>query len=123
MRESKFRAISAEELVSDDQWLIGFGIDYAEMVDGSTEAYLYTTHGVYEVVPETVGQFIGIKDSNDAEICEGDRFSLGSDVGTIVYMNGAFRVDWDEPYTWGIDRLIYMVHDKGEVVGNIHAKN
>lgn len=69
-----------------------------------------------QVDPETVGQYTGVPDENGTDIYEKDRFKLGEDIGTVVFENGAFWVKWDEPYSWGIDRLLCNFRSRGEVV-------
>ena len=92
---------------------------------------------VYEVAPETVGQFTGIVDKNDKQIFEGDIFQLEDDVvAVVVFSDGCFRLEeyglcgtWTEsgydecgggygiiecePIDW------YFLKDM-EVIGNIH---
>ncbi|MEE4578796.1 YopX family protein [Paenibacillus polymyxa] len=133
MREIKFRGISVERLVGDNQWLEGFGVDFCEMTDGTTEAYLYTNfNGVCRVIPETVGQHTGLKDSkrtpefpDGQEIYEDDistkeemLFPLhGTRTGIVKYIDGSYLLeDLD-----GKDGD-YLFSESAEitVIGNIH---
>ena len=73
----------------------------------------------YDVIPETVGQYTGLKDRGGQKIFVGDKIinkrKLG-DVGEVVFWNGAFCVQWQRH---PMDYLAYAWRDN-EVVGNIH---
>ena len=90
----------------------------------------------YEVDPYTVGQFTGLRDKNNVNICEGDIVKFTDDVfgrahiGRVIFRDGAF------PIMTRIYKLIFhqighpdFYHDMGsttridyiyEVIGNIH---
>ena len=89
-------------------WDKGFKYDFGDGTEG--------THWHIEVIPETVGQYTGLKDKNGIEI----------------YKNSRIRVTWDdgeiEEYTviqsgWGFccDNFAYLPEtDQIEVIGHIH---
>ena len=76
----------------------------------------------YEVIPETVGQFTGLKDKNWVEIYEGDIFHLGDKniTYTVVWHDTGLRGKQN-----GASNYVGIEHWKRhiEIIGNIHDKN
>ncbi|MCP3778782.1 YopX family protein [Paenibacillus sp. MZ03-122A] len=130
MRDIKFRGISVERLVGDNQWLEGFGVDFCEMTDGTTEVYLYTNfNGVCRVIPETVGQYTGLRDREGEDIYE-DYILDGSYKNPmsgemvkrhykVTYKKGGFYAEMIGHHPFGTT-LLYFENENAVVIGNIH---
>lgn len=116
MNKYLFRGVRAD----GEGWVYGYyvilknhnSIDYIE----SYQIILNNGHS-YEVIPETVGQWTGLKDKNDVKIFEGDRVKIENEAesGIIEYSGSSFIIscchgcyfDWME--------------SEVEVIGNIHG--
>ena len=77
----------------------------------------------YEVIPETVGQYTGLKDKNGKMIFEGDivtgLFNYTDIIGHIVYGSDAtFFIERKGLYGIGLNNA----EDWLEVIGNTHDK-
>lgn len=72
-------------VMNDGVWIVPQSYDCVAISKNSL-------HGLVEVVPETVGQSIGLhdKDGKDLDWWEGDRFILSSSEVVIKMQNGAF---------------------------------
>ena len=77
---------------------------------------------IFEVEPESIGQYTGLKDKNGKEIYEGDILALKThynDVvfGFVVFNYGAFCLSSRETYY--DDELISNLGVEFEVIGNV----
>ena len=79
---------------------------------------------VYDVIPETVGQYTGINAKN-GQIFEGDIIKFGKSLGAVNYDEGCFCVKPVEQYRKrstnpAIDIVMNEYPDEIEIIGNIH---
>jgi len=129
MREIIFRG----QRVDNGEWIYGNSFKdnkrtyiITEINDTSKIAYGYYSEKItiYQVIPETVGQFTGLCDKNCQRIFEGDKLFLGGYESVngwvdmyddVCYLNSGFFVG---------DILLsdYLQNGETVVIGNIHDK-
>ena len=127
MREPLYRG----KRVDNDEWAYGgivhqtdyYGdkVDRWFIIDG-TETNDYSIGYPIEVVPETVGQYTGLKDKNGKMIFEGDIVRYGDTIHEVVFeqRNGTayFGVVYSMIETLPFGH--YQDLNQIEVIGNIH---
>lgn len=126
MREILFRGIRKDT----HEWVYGF---YGEYFDGKrnvpcisvVDNHVITGALCYEVIPETVGQFTGLKDKNGRQIFEGDILKEKQSNQALI-----FTVDWCEDCAMFVTPcknfkslefdFTTSYGEQFEIIGNIH---
>lgn len=119
MREILFKG----KRVDNGKWIKSHSI---MQIKGQNPRLWVEHEGWVEVIPETVGEYTGLKDKNGTKIFEGDL--IDDDVWSVAYCDGegefcGMQVGWyvqrDAWTSW-----YGLTYDTlAEVVGNIHDNN
>ena len=116
MREILFRGKS----VTDGRWVFGDLSNYGDCKTITTVKD-FSIIDSCEVIPETVGQYTGLKDVHNTRVFEGDIVKVydvycnETVVGVVEFCDGSFRI-YDKDFT-SYDRWMY---GKVEVIGNVY---
>ncbi len=124
-RPIKFRG----KRIDNEEWVEGSFIPHNEHIAYIVEIpdfwkkdyqYHIKQRKMYEVHPDTVGQFTEVLDDNEKEVCEGDLVKANDAfIDAVIFDNGGFIFEGREPQTQGTQIVAW---NHLEVIGTIHDK-
>lgn len=125
MREILFRG----KRVDNGKWITGYYFHYETCHEHFIITDMsYDMPDMEQVIPETVGEYTGLKDKNGKKIFEGDIIAIDEDSIYYHTASGPVRtykgmwVSFYLPDAHGRDCYdeLYRINSEREVIGNIH---
>lgn len=107
--------------IDNGEWVYG---DCVTIFDTKRVRGIETTKGVFEIYPETLGQYTGVDDCTGRKIFEGDLVKgfdsytgeMYQDVtGLVKFYKGSFGAEWNNCF-----ESFSITDDEIIVIGNIH---
>jgi len=116
MREIKFRGLRTD----GQGWVYGYYYQYngQDIICYENHSDSADTYHYEPVLPESVGQFTGLKDNNGTDIYEGDVITYNF-LAFESYNSFNSKIFWDE-FMWLTDDHSLNRLSNIEVIGNIH---